>query len=737
MSNGTVDPYESLVPSRRKAIQQADTTIPTPPQPPEVDPYKKVLDDTAYDPYEAVLNPTPDSVSRRLSFLQGQRELSATVPGTPPSFLQRHPFVNMIAETAKSIAEMTRTFVLNAADAGMRNRARVMGSSGLPQGAPEQTDPTKPIRTRDYYETYGEWLTRRQAEGDPDATERMHRTIEGTALTASMLGGEIVASTKLSPAIRTLLGGGRAAGLVGKWASFTVGEALGGGIFGGIRDREEDESRLSAILGDATTFAILGVGGKAVLEFIPGAYKRYILAMPRAKRIVALQRVARGLDEVDASLAHGNTSLDQLPAEHRIEIETPVLEGAIRSVDEDFPKFVSRVVSDHLAATPRPTLDDDFAKALQDVREKRAATRARRAETARARRAAKRVSPPEEPPPEGGAPAGGPPAEPPPPAPPAGAAAAAAPAAAPAEESVDLIAPPSKTAPQGFSARVSPNTVPGEGPWKLAEFEGPRPSPEDAGAYQHFPTKEAALDAAAELGYRPMPAGEFITGPVVRGHSGKLYVNGETHGAIMESARAVGVPKGEFEGIGANHPNRGFRTNVQDFIDRETAGKMTGFPGRLFSEDLHAMRATPLESTISADTQIEDVAQQIAHATEPEAKEISEAAILDVATDRAVASIRPLDIASSDIKDAAANTNNVIDLVAEMKKRGLTPEAIVDESIDNAMSKFTDSGQAEEEIVQHLTHPTPEDLASEAELTPHEQVRSEVKKAPKEPPPCL
>lgn len=884
MSNSAEsDPLEeTLAPYRRKAIQQADTTIPTPPEPPEVDPLEKVMQDTAFDPLELVLNPTPDSISRRLSAFQGQRELAAQTPTTPPTFAQRHPIIQSLVVDA---ARQAYTAV----------KWSLIGNPFSPDG---------PARLELY-------LAKKTPE---EVAAEQKDFLWGSALLLSFGAGEITQAARIAPRVSGLLGGGKVAGLIGKWADFTVQEGLGGAIFGSIRPREEDETRLNAILGDAARFAAIGVGMRGTLEFIPGAYKRYILAMPRAKRIAALQRATRSLDEVDASLAHGNTSLDQLPAEHRAAIEGPILEEAISSVDRDFPKFVSKIVSDHLSAEPRPTLDDDFTAALQEVREARAATRARRAETARARRAAKKAKPPEEPPPEE-PPPGGPPVEPPPPAPPAG----AAPAAASAEESVDLIAPPSKTAPQGFSARVSPNAVAGEGPWKLAEFEGPRPEPGDAGAYQHFPTKEAALDAAAELGYRPMPAGEFITGPVVRGHSGKLYVNGETHGAVMESARAVGVPKGEFQGIGANHPNRGFRTNLRDFIDREAAGKMTGFPGRLFSEDMHALKATPLESTIAADTQIKDVARQIVEAIDdPEVKDIAEVALMDAATDRAVAEISPLSLASSEVKDAAATigaattramrhgtevqnavsiiheglrpgssvslsggrdfegypivlsfagrgevtpygspfgptmhtgaattgarqaritavhmdvgdftsredaieaynqirtaldetgrkdipieairfnldtekytfggkvdfsavqpygetltrmrenelwdeSGRVLDsldaaerfgntaaaekyfhranLIAdEMEKRGLVGDAVVDRTVSDALEKFGESGQAEEEITQHLTHPTPGELAEEAKLTPHEQIHTEIKEPPKEPPKCL
>lgn len=964
MSNGT-DPYkEVLGPSRQQAIQKADTTIPTPPQPSEVDPYEKVLQDTAYDPYESVLNPTPESMSRRLSFLQGQREETAATPGKPPSFLERHRAIGIPVEIARVVGEQIVNAVHDSAN------ALVWSLSGTLPGEPQETP------------TYGDVATQLAAQrGQPTpplSPEHQASVERGTAFIASYAAAEAVGGLGLAPKLTGLLGGSKTAALVGKWAGFTVAEGLGGAVFGAIRPKEEDESRLNAILGDASVFAAAGVGMKATFEFIPGAYKRYILAMPRAKRIAALQRVARGLDGADESLAHGSTSLDQLPAEHRAAIEVPVLESAIRSVDEDFPRFVAKVISDHLSAEPRPTLDDEFTAALQEVRESRAATRARRAETARARRAAKKAKPPEEPPPE--PPAGGgeelitgaavktedgsvfkgtthadayedagaagaefgaeeghgfstnqrefvsneearrlnlraDPAS-------VRAQVAVHPPEMTAEEAfrpVELIAPPSKMSPQGFSAVISRNTTPGEGLWKLSEFEGPKPSPEDAGAYQHFATKEDALNAAAELGYRPMPEGEFVTGPTVRGHSGKLYVNGETHGAVMESARAVGVPKGEFQGIGANHPNRGFRTNLRDFIDRETAGQMVGFPGRLFSEDLHALKATPLESTIAADTQIKDIAKQVVEAsTDPEAKDIAETALMDVATDRAVAAIKPLDVSSKEIQDAAASlgaattramrhgaeVNNAVsiineglrpgssislaggrdfegypvvltfagrgdltpysspfgptmhegaattaarqakitavhmdvddftsredaieaynrvrealdetgrkdipieaarfneatdkyefggkvdfstvrpygetiarmsddrlnresgevldnwdaadrfgntavvekyqrrlDMIAdEMEKRGLLGDAVVEKTVSDALDKFGESGQAEDEITQHLTHPLPGELAEEAKLTPHDQLRTEVKETPKEPKPCL
>src|SRR5882724_1073798 len=78
-------------------------------------------------------------------------------------------------------------------------------------------------------------------------SEKMRDIQEGTAFMMSFgTGGAVEAIPKLGPAL-------------GKWGSFAVNEFLGGGLYGSMRPLDEDESRASAIFGDAAQFAAAGL----------------------------------------------------------------------------------------------------------------------------------------------------------------------------------------------------------------------------------------------------------------------------------------------------------------------------------------------------------------------------------------------------------------------------------------------------------------------------------------------
>src|SRR6266705_482871 len=169
---------------------------------------------------------------------------------------------------------------------------------------------THPVRKEGHGDSYAAQLAASQKMFDdlqnmpPDEAKRVQ---EGSALVMSFgLGG----------AGETLL----AKTGLGRAGAFLASEFAGGAIYGSVRPLEEDESRASAVLGDAASFAAFG----GVLRGTGWALRRYISVMPRARRIAALRELSRRLDAIDSKLAEGGVNMSQLPpdaAESLIEPE--------------------------------------------------------------------------------------------------------------------------------------------------------------------------------------------------------------------------------------------------------------------------------------------------------------------------------------------------------------------------------------------------------------------------------
>lgn len=236
---------------------------------------------------------------------------TATIQAGTPPFAERHPIINAVfVEPMKDFAEAMKTLIVDASDRNMRAHAQVFG---VVPPSELNTDPTKPIRTPDYYESYGEFLARRSSEGDPLALESFQRTMRGAALLGSFVG---------APLLRAVPGATR---VLGRAGSFLTGEFLGGSIYGGLRPLDEGETRAQAVLGEGALFATIG----GALYGAGLGYKRFILALPRAKRIAAMRAVQRGLDDLTAQ----GIKLDDLPTDQRAAFETPILAQAIREAE--------------------------------------------------------------------------------------------------------------------------------------------------------------------------------------------------------------------------------------------------------------------------------------------------------------------------------------------------------------------------------------------------------------------
>ena len=259
---------------------------------------------------------------------------TASIQAATPSFPERHPIINaVLVEPAKDFAEAIKTFIVDASDRNMRAHAKVFG---VVPPSELNTDPTKPIRTPDYYESYGEFLARRSAEGDPLAIESLNRTMRGAALLGSFVGAPLLRAV---PGVTKVLG---------RAGSFLTGEFLGGSIYGSLRPLNEGESRAQAVLGEGAFFATIG----GALYVTGLGYKRFILALPRAKRIATMRAAQRGLDD----LAAQGVKLDDLPADQRAAFETPILEKAIRETEPgavDLDAIAKAEIDRAIEPTPR------------------------------------------------------------------------------------------------------------------------------------------------------------------------------------------------------------------------------------------------------------------------------------------------------------------------------------------------------------------------------------------------
>jgi len=495
---------------------------------------------------------------------------------------------------------------------------------------------THPVPKEGHGDSYAAQLAASQKMFDdlqnmpPDEAKRVQ---EGSALVMSFgLGG----------AGETLL----AKTGLGRAGAFLASEFAGGAIYGSVRPLEEDESRASAVLGDAASFAAFG----GVLRGTGWALRRYISVMPRARRIAALRELSRRLDAVDSKLAEGGINLSQLPPDAAESLIEPELRASIVHVEPEID--LDKVISDQraeLGKVERPEgVPSDAALMQQEIeklRTEEAKVAARRSRETITRVGEKEAEvtgplPPEKP-------------------------ASAYPTSVSevlaggrrkygmhTEESITPGEGITGIAVKGKSGQIYTGTR-GETTHpdlmaNLIEREGIKPEElalegthtGESHGYVTDRRKFVSKDEATRIGLEHATSIERVEAPVVRGHSGKLYVGEGSHPDIIESAIDRGVNEAEFRGIDADHPNRGFRTNRREFITREEAAKIVGHnEPRLFSEHLNARRTLAHESKETADQNITEIAADATLGAEP-------AAAMDAAVDQAVSRVKPEDVAT-------------------------------------------------------------------------------------------
>src|SRR2546430_8143905 len=140
--------------------------------------------------------------------------------------------------------------------------------------------------------------------------------------------------------------------VLGRAGAFLTGEYLGGNIYGGIRPLEPGESRTSAVLSDGAKFAVAG----GVIQGSAWAFKRYIIAMPRARRIAALRYAKTEFDKINADLAPHGTSMESMPPDKIESIEATILGQAIHEAEPgavDLDEIVRAETDRAIEPTPR------------------------------------------------------------------------------------------------------------------------------------------------------------------------------------------------------------------------------------------------------------------------------------------------------------------------------------------------------------------------------------------------
>lgn len=457
-------------------------------------------------------------------------------------------------------------------------------------------------------------------------------------------GAAFVASMPIGGAVTRFVPGAEA--LLGRTGSFLTGEFLGGGVYGAVRPTEEGETRTEAVLGDAATFAAtagLIHGGTTLAS---RAFKRYILALPRAQRIAAIRSTNAGIENVESRLSEGGVSLSQLPPDEAAKIEEPILRQAIQDVEPnavDLDEVVRREADRQLETSARLTepaagvslpaaeqeVDPQFQEALARHREEEANLAKRKERETLQPRAGgglevvgtRESTGAREYPPSVTEILQG------------------ARRKYEARTAESILPPPPEpekitgVALRGRSGQLY-RPLPGEAthPQMLSRlFETGTPASEFTDQEGNYLESQVAgystdrrdfvsKENATKAGLQGATSRERVVGPVVRGKSGKVYVGGATHPEVMEKAIAEGASPDEFAEIDANadHPGRGFRTNLREFIDRETAARVAGSDQkRLFSEDFHAAGGAAVSSPEAAARSAEDAAQRATTARIP------------------------------------------------------------------------------------------------------------------------
>src|SRR6266566_2197585 len=243
-----------------------------------------------------------------LRLREGNPYLGLRGGARPFSFAAQHPVLEgLIVQPVRDISNFIKLMVTRG-ELGFYERTPVF-----------RHDPTSQMKRDLENEMWG--------PATQEEEETRQSAIRGGAFLASFAAGG--AAEAFLPAIAGPLTEGASAFLrpgpvLGKWGSYAVNEFLGGGIYGSLRPLEEDESRFSAVFGDASTFASAGLIFGGIGAGVSSALKARIWRLPEARRDAAIAKFKQAMDMVDSDLSAGGVNASQLPPDARAKIEEPI-----------------------------------------------------------------------------------------------------------------------------------------------------------------------------------------------------------------------------------------------------------------------------------------------------------------------------------------------------------------------------------------------------------------------------
>lgn len=269
-------------------------------------------------------------------------QAASNIPG--PSWGERHPFLNIVADMAKDVANTTRVSLISA------HRGGGLGGVGIGMS---------------------QYFMEKAAKDGPEAAqEEMWSVARGGALVASFGGGALLEGgvslarpllTRALPELFLGRGGTRTIEvLLGKAGSFLAGEFLGGSIYSAIAPKEDDMSRIESILYGGSSFAVVGGATAPILHLLG----KFVDRLPAVQRAKIRNAAERSLARVQFSLKRANTSLVDLPIAQQEAIARDVYTHAIQTtdpqavdIDQIIREEADRAVEPHPRIVPaRPEL---------------------------------------------------------------------------------------------------------------------------------------------------------------------------------------------------------------------------------------------------------------------------------------------------------------------------------------------------------------------------------------------
>lgn len=278
----------------------------------QFDPFAGLAGGEAFDPFTRADN------ALRPFEMQVQRGIEAASSVEIP-WERRHPILNaLIVEPAKDVASALRASFIGLARAGPVNAG--FGAAMYLSSQPR---------------------------------EEQDRAMRGSGLILSFIPG-MVATRVGAPLALRFIGRGRTAV---RAASFLAGEALGGALYGGAAPLEEGKTRREQILEQSAIFAAAsGVFAGAAVG-VATAFRRYIRALPRAKRIKIIRSYRTRIAQAEEQLAEAGTSLSSLDVSQQARIAQDAYKGAIEEVDpgllKDFDEKLQNLAQLEEEPTPR------------------------------------------------------------------------------------------------------------------------------------------------------------------------------------------------------------------------------------------------------------------------------------------------------------------------------------------------------------------------------------------------